>query len=310
MDMTQPPQDLRPFQAGELRRHLDMYVLSETCLVLGREALQQALLDLASHGALGRTLDALLAQDLPVRTADIHSLKEDAASMGLLSVVRAAAMLETHAQDERNLATAAARHALYENLLGTWRISHELLHALGFMPEPDAFHRQMDLQGRVPQFPLRVIGSATPPADGTIARHLVQLTYLSEQIPELGLNLLDLLEVAGRVNPALDITGMLLVSGTHFFQLLEGPAEAVYGLYDRIRQDPRHTRVMTVSIESIATRSLPHWSMAVCEVRSQGGSYTLSNALFNGQGAHLEDLVLPGSGRQQLKRFCEGGMAA
>jgi len=310
MNMTQPPQDLRPFQAGELRRHLDMYVLSEACLVLGRDAFQKSLLELASHGALGRTLNALLSLEQAVRTADVRSLKEDAASMGLLSLVRAATLLEPYAQDAQALSTLAARHAMYENLLSAWRISHELLHALGFMPAPDAFHKQMDLMGLVPSFPLRVVGNSTPPTNGTEARHLVQLTYLSEQIPEVDFNLLDLMDVACRVNPTLDITGMLLVSSTHFFQLLEGPAEAVYGLYDSIRKDPRHTQVMTVSIEPIQTRSLPHWSMAVCEVRSQGESYTLSNALFNGQGAHLEDLVLPGSGRQQLKRFCEGGLAA
>lgn len=307
MNMTQPPHGVRPFKAGELRRHLDMYVLSDTCLVLGREALQQSLQALAGPGALGHILDALLTKEQPITANQVHNLKEEAGSMGLLSLVRAATALETHLLDEHTLATATARHHLYDSLLSAWRISHELLHALGFMPEPDAFHQQLDLLGAQPSFPLRVIGSSPPPAASTAT--MVQLTYLSEQIPDIEVNLLDLLEVAGRVNPTLSITGMLLASSTHFFQLLEGPAEAVYGMYDSIRKDPRHTKVMTVSIEPIQTRSVPHWSMAMCEVRTQDGSYTLSNALLNGKGAHLDDMVLPGPGRQQLKRFCEGVLA-
>lgn len=309
MDMTPPPTHQRPFQAGELRRHLDMHVLSETCLVLGRDVLQQSLLDLCSQGALGRTLDALLTLEQTISASLVHSLKEDAASMGLVSVVRAAHVLETQGDSEPPLSTVASRHAAYEGLLSAWRISHELLHALGFMPEPDSFHRQMDLLSQVPHFPLRVIGQASFPAEGTAARHMVQLTYMSEQVPELDLNLLDLLDSSEKNNPALEVTGVLLVSDTHFFQLLEGPADAVYSLYDRIRQDPRHTRVTTIHIEQLQARTVSDWSMAVCEVHTQGTRYALSNALFNGRGTHLEDLVLPGRGRQQLRRFCEGGLA-
>ena len=47
-------------------------------------------------------------------------------------------------------------------------------------------------------------------------------------------------------NAARDVTGLLVFDGMHFCQHLEGPADAVLHLLDRLQQDPRHTAVRVV----------------------------------------------------------------
>lgn len=47
-------------------------------------------------------------------------------------------------------------------------------------------------------------------------------------------------------NAARDVTGLLVFDGMHFCQHLEGPADAVLHLLDRLQQDPRHTSVRVV----------------------------------------------------------------
>jgi blue light- and temperature-responsive anti-repressor len=62
-------------------------------------------------------------------------------------------------------------------------------------------------------------------------------------------------------NAARGITGMLLYVDGCFFQILEGPKEAVEALAERIRLDPRHNRMTTIIHEPIAQRAFGEWSM-------------------------------------------------
>ena len=62
-------------------------------------------------------------------------------------------------------------------------------------------------------------------------------------------------------NPQLEIGGVLHYGNGYFFQVLEGPQGAVDHLYDRIAQDPRHTRVETLDRQFIRQRRFPDWSM-------------------------------------------------
>jgi hypothetical protein len=304
----------RPFEAGELRRHLDMYVLCETSLVLGQDALRQALQDFAETGALGQAIDMLLHPERKDGAALAHALRGEAACMGLLSVMRSAAVMQQRLTDEQHPASEQTRHELHESLWSAWCITHELLHALGFMPEPDIFQKQRGFAQQLPLFPVRLLSSVAPhlaatpgakdapPNDGT----LVQVAYLSERLPDYPLNLMDLLDTSVRVNPSRGLTGMLLVSATHFFQVLEGPQDAVLLTLEKIRQDPRHTAFQLVSRAAVSSRSIPEWSMAICEVRMQSGRYALSNALLNGHGMELAELVQPGHAFDLLQGFCEG----
>ncbi|WP_210517394.1 BLUF domain-containing protein [Hymenobacter terricola] len=71
----------------------------------------------------------------------------------------------------------------------------------------------------------------------------------------------ELLAQARPENARLAVSGMLLYSEGMFVQAIEGPEEAVRALYARIEQDPRHTRVETVSEGLMPARQFAEWSM-------------------------------------------------
>jgi|SRR5579859_3501310 len=73
--------------------------------------------------------------------------------------------------------------------------------------------------------------------------------------------LIDLLKAAREKNDKLGITGMLLYRKGFFLQVLEGEQEKVQALYARIRQDPRHQRIITVYEAPIQVRSFGSWQM-------------------------------------------------
>lgn len=65
-----------------------------------------------------------------------------------------------------------------------------------------------------------------------------------------------------RNNTEKEITGVLMTSGDLFFQVLEGPPDAVDSTLEKIVQDPRHTDVLVLAEElSIRERLFPQWSM-------------------------------------------------
>ena len=67
---------------------------------------------------------------------------------------------------------------------------------------------------------------------------------------------------AAEKNKTLDITGILMTSGGLFYQVLEGPEDAVDEVFGSIRNDPRHTDVLVLSIEEeVGDRLFPNWSM-------------------------------------------------
>ena len=305
--LTQPPQ--RPFEAGELRRHLDMYVVCETSLVLGQDVFRNALLEFAEKGALAQALDALLCTEPQNGAVLADVLKGEAACMGLTSVARVAGSMEQCMLDTGNLPSDSMRHDLHESLWAAWCNSHGLLHALGFMPQPDIFQRQRGFDQQLPLFPLRLIGKIAPvlptPDKGSTP-DLVQVAHISEKLPDYPINLLDLLDNYAKNNPTCGLTGMMLVSDTHYFQILEGPREAVHHALDKIRKDPRYVGLRVVSDMPIDTRSVPEWSMAICNVKVEAGHYALNNALINSPGTSLENMVLPGHARDLLQGFCEG----
>ena len=63
------------------------------------------------------------------------------------------------------------------------------------------------------------------------------------------------------INKRNDITGVLIFTGTHFCQLLEGPDGAVHDRIDKIRRDPRHSDIWVVHQEAIIARRFAGWSM-------------------------------------------------
>lgn len=67
-----------------------------------------------------------------------------------------------------------------------------------------------------------------------------------------------------RNNQKLGVTGVLMVSGNLFFQVIEGPEEKVDELFHQILQDDRHTRVLKLADErAVKERLFPDWAMKV-----------------------------------------------
>lgn len=62
-------------------------------------------------------------------------------------------------------------------------------------------------------------------------------------------------------NEANGITGVLLFSGCHYLQVLEGTADRLDELVDRLARDGRHSDIKIVIREPISHRRYSNWSM-------------------------------------------------
>lgn len=71
-----------------------------------------------------------------------------------------------------------------------------------------------------------------------------------------------ILAVARRRNAERDVTGALLFSEDAFAQALEGPQEAVSGIFDLIQMDARHADVVVLEAGMVAAREFAEWRMA------------------------------------------------
>jgi hypothetical protein len=71
----------------------------------------------------------------------------------------------------------------------------------------------------------------------------------------------SILVSSSRNNPAHDITGVLVVSETHFLQVLEGPFEPLNATFERIARDTRHEETQLISFTQIRERKFADWAM-------------------------------------------------
>jgi hypothetical protein len=92
-----------------------------------------------------------------------------------------------------------------------------------------------------------------------------RIKYVSQFARELSEDDLAGLEAQCiRNNQETGITGVLMVSGNLFFQVLEGPASKVDELYQSIVDDDRHTHVLRLGEErEVSERLFPDWAMKV-----------------------------------------------
>ncbi|MBG6081155.1 BLUF domain-containing protein [Rubrivivax gelatinosus] len=92
--------------------------------------------------------------------------------------------------------------------------------------------------------------------------HLTHCIYASAACePFDAATLRDMLADSRLRNERNGITGMLLYADGSFFQVIEGPAQAVSELFARIVADPRHEQVTRIIEEPIPRRSFGNWSM-------------------------------------------------
>lgn len=101
------------------------------------------------------------------------------------------------------------------------------------------------------------------------APKVFQLGYASAaSYPFSDDELIELLAKARTKNTTLGVTGMLLYIDGSFLQILEGDRAAVEHLYDRIRQDDRHTDAMLLFRLEDQERQFDEWTMGFQSFRS------------------------------------------
>ena len=75
-----------------------------------------------------------------------------------------------------------------------------------------------------------------------------------------------MVEQCAQNNSRVHITGMLILSGHHFLQVLEGPSDAVNRLFTKIMRDKRHHDIHLVSYEPIGPSYFDNWSMHLVDL--------------------------------------------
>ena len=94
-----------------------------------------------------------------------------------------------------------------------------------------------------------------------------QLVYLStSRIADAKSEAVNILESARRTNGRIGVTGMLILGNGLFFQLLEGPPDAVRAVFDKISKDTRHSDVTVLLDRMVDQKSFGNWSMAWAEL--------------------------------------------
>lgn len=96
---------------------------------------------------------------------------------------------------------------------------------------------------------------------------LHEVLFVSTIAPEAPVSIVA--QIAGKArlaNKSRDITGLLIFDGMRFCEQLEGHEEDILALLDRIRQDPRHTRIKLLHNGPLDTRRFKRFSMGYAPV--------------------------------------------
>jgi len=92
---------------------------------------------------------------------------------------------------------------------------------------------------------------------------MLQLIYISTATPAMREpELTRILSASRRNNAREGISGLLFFNGRRFLQALEGPAAVVETAIARIKADPRHAAIVTLSRREVDTREFGDWAMA------------------------------------------------
>ena len=90
-------------------------------------------------------------------------------------------------------------------------------------------------------------------------QHLAYLSRAAAGVDDTDVQ--RILEQSRRNNPVQRITGHLQCHGGYFFQVLEGPENALDQLLDTLSRDARHTDLCVLYREPLDRRNFANWSM-------------------------------------------------
>ncbi len=89
-----------------------------------------------------------------------------------------------------------------------------------------------------------------------------------KSIPDKGIKkseFQELLQNSQERNQMHHITGYIFLSKTKIVQLIEGDDEVIDALYNRIKNDTRHTDVSMILDKEIEKRTMMNWNMAILD---------------------------------------------
>jgi len=75
----------------------------------------------------------------------------------------------------------------------------------------------------------------------------------------------EIFRASRKKNAILGVSGILSYRNGYYIQILEGPANSVDQIYEKIKADNRHTNVTLLFETSITERSFPQWSMKLLQ---------------------------------------------
>jgi hypothetical protein len=90
---------------------------------------------------------------------------------------------------------------------------------------------------------------------------VMQVIYMSQPFGYDESTLSGILSVAHRNNPRYGVTGALICRHDVYLQLIEGDADAVDPLFQRISADDRHLAVTLLGRAEVSGRLFPDWAM-------------------------------------------------
>ncbi len=109
-----------------------------------------------------------------------------------------------------------------------------------------------------------------------------QIIYTSVQTPELGEGgVFEIIQTSVRNNAANELRGFLIYSGQSFFQVLEGPDDAVSTIFETISKDPRHMNIEVLRDQPVQKTHFERWAMQRIAVQS-GDDWVASLGAFEG----------------------------
>jgi len=116
--------------------------------------------------------------------------------------------------------------------------------------------------------------------------------------------LLPMLKSFRENNARANITGLLLYKGGNFMQAIEGPKERVHELFEKIRQDPRHTGVYKLLERPIIKREFSNFSMGFQNVDALPPDATEDVGNFLAEGLTADSFrENPGRAHKLLRMF-------
>ena len=121
---------------------------------------------------------------------------------------------------------------------------------------------------------------------------MIQTAYVSRAAAAMTQEaLLSLLQQCLANNEASGVTGMLLYGNGTFLQVLEGEEPALDAVIEKIRKDPRHSKIQFLYRKPVTQRQYADWSMGFRRISAQDLQTIPSLSQFDEKDFNFDYLI-------------------